>query len=661
MKNKESKIIRLPFNFKWLTSKNEKKFDKPILKTTTVLINGKLWTCIILSIVSGGIDIIFFSGLSKSYYELFGLIAIPAGLLMSIMSIGFTMGKFFCAMQLGAIADLKTRLKNFGYKWYKNLNKIAWKWQVIHKFLIGVSILTSISLSVVSIGTGVTRNATKLKQLDDLITEGTKYVEVVNTAKDQSLAASVAKSVDTSEQDAINFTEEQMNKLWPAVEQYKVDREAFNNTGLSVNSTEPNNTYSPNPSTYWNRRNDSVNNLLQNAGYPTQTGQGIYGLVRSNVERYIRNRYLETHKPRNADEVKKELTEASQSTLEEARGWLDTLNALDFTRNEQSIGTNGKIIYTSVPVVFDNDPNTDTKVLVTRALSLLRQYRTDVESDSGDIGASSKLFMMIGNAWDKIHANKSDNVVDALNVKVKTGMGSTEVMIMIVIMLFGIVQEFLIALFTPKSTISRKMIYQFDSVFEADFNMNRFMLATYLDYYNKGIISKDDFEVKARKCVDLMQNTEDSIIERFSKKNTKEITENQYKNKINDLTNQIGVIKLNNDSKDKIIENLNNKIALLSKNKEVSNNQDLIKNDLSINNNVNNNEIKNEVRNEIDNINNIQKEKNGSNDPATIELVSTINNTNSQTPIRNTISNQADKLLKLKNSLDSFDKDLEDK
>lgn len=540
--------IKLPFNIKWLTNKKEKKFDKPTLKTTTVLINGKLLTCIILSIVSGFVDLVFFSGLSKSYYELFGLIAIPAGLLMSVMSIGFTMGKFFCAMQLGAIDELKTRLKNYGYKWFNNLNKIAWKWQVIHKFLIGVSILTSISLSVVSIGTGVTRNATKLKQLDDLITEGTKYVEVVNTAKDQSLAASVAKSIDTSEQDAIDYTENQMSKIRPAVEQYKQDREIFNNSGLSVNSTEENNLYSPNPSVYWDRRNDSINNLLQNAGYPTQNGSGIYNLNLSNVESYIRNRYLETHKPRNADEVKKELSEASESTLAEARGWLDTLNGLNFTRNEQTID-NGKIVYTSVPVVFDNDPNTDTKVLVTRALSLLRQYRTDVESDSGDIGASSKLFMMIGNAWDKIHTNKSNNVVDALNVKVKTGMGSTEIMIMVVIMLFGIVQEFLIALFTPKSTISRKMIYQFDSVFEADFDCNKFMLNTYLDYYNKGIISKDDFEAKAKKCVDLMQNTEESIIERFSRNEVKKERSLKLNEKTIDKAKEIKKVNSFNEEK----------------------------------------------------------------------------------------------------------------
>lgn len=505
--------------FKWLTHKDEKKFDKPTLKTTTVLINGKLATCVLLSIVSGIIDLVFFSGLSKSAYDLFGLIAIPAGLLMSLMSIGFTMGKFFCAMQLGAIAELKTRLKNFGYSWYSSLNKLSWKWQVIHKFLIGVSVLTSISLSVISIGTGVTRNSTLLKQLDDLIIQGTRYSSVLDTARDTSLKATVSKSVDTSEQDAIAYTAAEMNKIRPAVEQYKADREAFNRTGLDVNSEEPNEMYTPNPSEYWNRRNESVNNLLQTAGYGTLTGKQIYDLNLNNVQATIRSRYLSTYQSRNPEEIKKEMEEARRSTIEEANGWLKTLNALNFTRNERVDLGKGRYEYRAVPVRFDDDTaSTDTKVLLTRALSLLRQYRTDVESDNGDIGSSSKLFMMIGNAWDKLHMKSANSVTDALTVNVKTGMGSTEIMIMVIIMLFGIVQEFLIALFTPKSTISRKMLYQFDSFFGADFNINDFMLEIYLDYYNKGIISREDFEAKARKCVDLMKNTRESIIERYTKK-----------------------------------------------------------------------------------------------------------------------------------------------
>lgn len=502
------------------------KLKKPELRTTTVLINGKLATCIILSIVSAIVDLVFFSGLSKSFYDLFGFIAIPAGLLLSVMSIGFSMGKFFCAMQLGAIAELKTRLKNFGYAWYNNLNKLSWKWQVIHKFLIGVSILTSISLSVISIGTGVTRNSTLLKQLDDLIVQGTRYGSVLDTARDTSLKATVSKSVDTSEQDAITYTTTQMNLIRPAVEQYKADRETFNRTGIDINSTEPNDEYAPNPSEYWNRRNESVNNLLQNAGYGSLTGRQIYNLNLNSVQATIRSRYLSTYQSRNPEEIKREMEEARQSTIEEANGWLKTLNALNFTRNERVDLGKGRYEYRAVPVKFDDDVEaTDTKVLLTRALSLLRQYRTDVESDNGDIGASSKLFMMIGNAWDKLHAKSADNVTDALTVNVKTGMGSTEIMIMVIIMLFGIVQEFLIALFTPKSTISRKMLYQFDAYFEGDFNLNRFCLTLYLDYYNKGIISKEDFEAKAKKCVELLQNTEDKIIERYTKKDKDSGTE----------------------------------------------------------------------------------------------------------------------------------------
>lgn len=516
----KEKIITIPF-FKRCSKKDEKRFEKPTLKTTTILVNGKLITCILLSIISGIIDLVFFSGLSKSAYDLFGFIAIPAGLLLSLMSIGFTMGKFFCAMQLGAISELKTRLHNTGYKWYKNLNKLSWKWHTIHKFLIGVSILTSISLSVVSIGTGVSRNANKLKQIDELITEGTRYNEILNTARDTSLTATVSKSVDTSEQNAITYTQNHMSRIRPVVEQYKQDRQAFTRAGFDVNSSEEItwNNLTIIPSKYWDQRNEEVNNLLQNAGYGTISGRQIYDLNLNNVQTVIRRNYLNNYQSRNPEEIKREMEEARQSTIREAQGWLDTLNASNFTKNERVDLPNGRYEYTAIPVTFDTDyTNTDTKVLITRALSLLKQYRTEVESDSGDIGSSSKLFMMIGNALDKLNTKQANSFDDALTMKVNTGMSSTEIMIMIVIMLFGIVQEFLIALFTPKSTISRKMLYQFDSYFGADFSIDNFLLDVYIDYYKKGILTKDDFEAKCRKCVDLMQNTRESIIERYSKK-----------------------------------------------------------------------------------------------------------------------------------------------
>jgi hypothetical protein len=110
------------------------------------------------------------------------------------------------------------------------------------------------------------------------------------------------------------------------------------------------------------------------------------------------------------------------------------------------------------------------------------------------------------------------SIVKTLDMKVSTGMGPTELIMMILIMIFGIVQEFLIALFTPKSTIDRKMLSRFDAYFGADFNIDLFLLVTYKDYLKKGIINQKTFEAKSKKCVELMEDTIEDVIVRYSKK-----------------------------------------------------------------------------------------------------------------------------------------------
>ena len=84
-------------------------------------------------------------------------------------------------------------------------------------------------------------------------------------------------------------------------------------------------------------------------------------------------------------------------------------------------------------------------------------------------------------------------------------------MMMILIMVFGIVQEFLIALFTPKATINRKMISQFSEYLE-NVDINKFMLETYKNYLDRGILSSEAFEAKAKKAVGLMENSVEDII-----------------------------------------------------------------------------------------------------------------------------------------------------
>ena len=137
---KKTQKFQLPFSL-WWPKKNEQ--IRPVLNTTKALISGILVTCIGLSIVSGLIDIVFFSGLSKSFYGLFGIWSIPAGVILSVMSLFFTSAKFWCAMQLGAINELQARLRNAGLNWWSNLNKLKFKWHLVHKFLISISRISS--------------------------------------------------------------------------------------------------------------------------------------------------------------------------------------------------------------------------------------------------------------------------------------------------------------------------------------------------------------------------------------------------------------------------------------------------------------------------------------------------------------------------------------
>lgn len=508
--NKNAKVIRLPFSISW----PKDGLRRPNIQTSTVLISGILITCIILSIVSGFIDLVFFSNLSKSLYEMFGWIAIPAGALMSLMSIGFTLGKFFCAMQIGAINELQTRLKGSGYEWFKNLNKLKLKWNIIHKFLIGVSIITSISLSVVSIGSGITRNANTLKQIDSFIEQGTRYSELVNTANNTQLTTIVKKASDTSEEDSISYATSETLKVWPLIESYQEERSNFVNSGYDVSSRVEIEWKGKTiiPSDYWDDKNTKLNASISK--YGLKAGAAAMKYNEQSVMASIKQNYLSNHTIKNTDEVNKQMGELKDSTLEEASAWITTLNSIGFTKN---IKVDGK--WTTIPVVFDTDPTKSTKVLVDTALTQLKAFRVDVENDSGDIGSSSKIFMLIGSWWDNARVKHSENVEEALNIKVSTGMGTTEIMMMVLIMLFGIVQEFLIALFTPKSLIDRKMLSRFNAYFDMkNFDLNRFMLTTYKDYLDLGIINQKDFEEKAKKCVNLMENNVDDIIAKYSSK-----------------------------------------------------------------------------------------------------------------------------------------------
>ena len=102
-------------------------------------------------------------------------------------------------------------------------------------------------------------------------------------------------------------------------------------------------------------------------------------------------------------------------------------------------------------------------------------------------------------------------------------MGMSEWMMMIFIALVGIVQEFLIALFTPKANIDRKVLSQVSSYLEwkDEEEKERFLISVYKDYVGDGIINQEDFDAKVKKCVTLMEDTEEDIIAKYSKHTVK--------------------------------------------------------------------------------------------------------------------------------------------
>ena len=105
-------------------------------------------------------------------------------------------------------------------------------------------------------------------------------------------------------------------------------------------------------------------------------------------------------------------------------------------------------------VVFD--PNN-----ISGAIATVGDIKAAYENDTGDVGESSKVLMLIGPVIDKKKQVTASDVESAYLQEVDTSsFGATEIMMMILIMAFGIVEELLIAIFTTKETIDSKMMRQ---------------------------------------------------------------------------------------------------------------------------------------------------------------------------------------------------------
>lgn len=470
--------------------------DKNYINSSNILISGSLITCIILSVASGFIDLTFFSGLSKSLFHV-GTIPIAASILYTVISIGFISGKFWCAMKIGMLKELKSRLKAKGFKWAEELNKILIPWHIAHKFLIIVSIITALSLSVNSIGSGV---RTIEQTIKNMTADANELIELNNSYKaGVSDKRTASKDNITNQQLAKASAKDEVATYWGYVEDYRIQRDRIqDDTNLTDDEKE---------TQIATLRKRTVNRV------PKLTSKNIDYISRSEFETLMKE-VASSNEVIDSTVLYEEAIAFDKQQIE------DKIKALEFKGYKNPDGT-------SLSFVDDNGEPYDTQVVISLLQSAITKWQAP---DAGDVGESSKIFTLIA------------TYVKA-NVKAG-GMGTSEWMMIILIALFGIVQEFLIAIYTPKAAIDRKLLSQVSQyLFWQNKNeKEKFLISVYEDYVGDGIITKEDFEEKCKKCVEIMSEDTDSIIQKYSKKPIKKSIkkeENGYSEKVDNLVKEI--------------------------------------------------------------------------------------------------------------------------
>ena len=473
---KQSKI-----KFNWSLKNNK-------IDSSTILINGVLFTCIILSIASGFIDLTFFSGLSKSLFHV-GTIPIPAAVLYTVISIGFILAKFWCAMQIGMLKELKARLFAKGKDWANNLKKALLPWQIVHKFLIAVSIITALSLSVNSIGVGIRKMEQNIKNMSydaETLIELNKSANSGEKEKREAAKDNIAGAINAKDD-----ARKEVDRYYSRLVQYQ--EEYFS---IPEDDTEA--------------RQAVISKIVREI--PGVVEKNAIYFTKADLQRSIQ-------KTASANE-----TVNDTSLYEEAVAYdKSQIEATILALADKKYKTpDGELIS------FTNEDGSLVDVQI--AISRLQNGISEWQSDTGDVGESSKIFTLIATY---------------INADAKAGgMGISEWMLMILIALFGIVQEFLIYLFTPKATIDRKLLSQVSNymMWKDEEEKERFLISVYKSYVGDGIINQEDYEAKCKKCVSLMQETEDDVIAKWSKKGIKpkaEKKEKEFSSKVDDSVKEI--------------------------------------------------------------------------------------------------------------------------
>ena len=470
-------------NFKFIFNKNRER-----LSSSTILVKGNLITCLILSVASGIIDLAFFSGLSKSLLHI-GTIPMSAAILYTVISIGLISAKFWCAMKLGMVKELETKLRAKNFTWADNLKKAQIPWHIAHKFLIMISIVTALSLSVNSIGSALKdaeRNTTNITiSLDEL--KNLKDQKKSDNSNKRNLTRGNLEGTANSKQTA----EKEADRYWPNIEKWQLKL-------AEISSSEEYLTLETDKekASYISKQSETYKRMA-----PTFVGNNIDYISRSELVTKFQQEAKKTEVDKDSIAAYNALADENE---EEIKNTILALENLYRHPNEYKDG----LVIEGKPVSFldENGEPLD----ITQVIGILQGLREEWKANT-DIGESSQIFMLVS---ELITSKTGDGNVTG------SGSGIAETIMIIFIAIVGIVQEFLIYLFTPKAAIDRKLLrqvshyLQWSSIEEKE----RFLIEVYVEYKGDGVINQEQFDFKCKKCVDDMSETVDSVIQKFAKK-----------------------------------------------------------------------------------------------------------------------------------------------
>lgn len=465
----------MKINELFINLKEKFSSKKKIIKDDTIQDKGEKTTFLIASAESGFIDIVFFSGLSVALYSLFGFKFVPAGLVLGLMSVVIIFGKAWCAMRVSQIDELISHLKALGINCWKQLKKPRRFWKSLHILCMSVSLLTAMSLSVVSIGDGIRKNQNEIKKANEEITALAELINA-NSIGQSKQREIIYSSVNVGTNSTVK-AQEDAAKIWPIIEEYRNERAEFEATGILFSSTELTEWKGAEiiPDEYWDKQNSLVQTKVKAAGRNLSINQ-------------IRNITSEAVL---AQQIKNEIEALNKNTSKDDLILLDTQTKDAMTTAIRNLQGRFKWPDAMGGQIVEFDEENPSLALTT-----LKDLKAAYENDTGDVGDSAKIFVLLGPSIDNAFSAKTtlENISKKKSV---SSFGATEIMIMAFILFSGLLVELLIFAFTPKPMITRKVFEKY--YFDETIDIEDVMYKINLKYLSKGVINLEEFNAKVEK------------------------------------------------------------------------------------------------------------------------------------------------------------------